>query len=301
MGDHIHHQGGLMASYRYMFMSMQRNYDGDSRISDTAARISNGGYMMAPTDMDMQMHMLGVMYAPTDKLTLMLMAHHLENDMSMVNMMGTTSKMHTSGWGDVTLTANYSLFADGDSSAHIGLGLSVPTGSIDEAMPSGAHMAYPMQLGSGTWDLKPSITWLKHNTHWAFGTQASATIRLGENDNGYSLGDSLTVTSWVSRKLNSWSSVSFRLTASTWGDVDGMDDKTALIPMGPLAGNPMSSTADPDAHGGSRINAALGLNLWSSEHGARFGIEAGAPIYQNLNGPQLGSEWFLTLGLQVAW
>ena len=65
MGDHIHSKGGLMASYRYMFMRMQGNYDGDSKISDQKTM---DGYMMAAKDMDMQMHMLGLMYAPTDEL-----------------------------------------------------------------------------------------------------------------------------------------------------------------------------------------------------------------------------------------
>ena len=167
MGDHMHHQGGLMTSYRYMFMSMQRNYDGDSQITDAAAR---AGYMMNATDMDMQMHMLGVMYAPTDKFTLMLMGNYLDSSMPMVNMMGAKSMMRSSGYGDTTLSAYCSLFRESNSSAHVGLGLSIPTGSIDEKMQNGMHMGFPMQLGSGTWDLKPSITWLGHTEDWSYGS-----------------------------------------------------------------------------------------------------------------------------------
>ena len=158
MGDHIHRKGGLMASYRYMFMSMQRNYDGDSQISDAAAQ---NGYMGSAAEMDMQMHMLGVMFAPSDKLTLMLMSAYKENSM-LNNMMGNRTKMRSSGWGDATLSAYYGLYKKQASSAHVGLGLSAPTGSIDERMSNGARMGYPMQLGSGTWDLKPSLTWLGH-------------------------------------------------------------------------------------------------------------------------------------------
>jgi len=299
MGDHIHHKGGLMATYRYMFMSMQRNYDGESQISDAAAR---AGYMMAPTDMDMQMHMLGVMYAPTDKLTLMLMSHYIKNDMSMVNALGVRSEMHSEGTGDTTLSAYYSLFNKGTSSAHIGLGISAPTGSIDEKLDNGAHQPYPMQLGSGTWDLKPSITWLGQSKNdWSYGSQLSAVIHLDENDNGYTLGDSATLTGWISRRLTNSSAVSLRLTGSTWENVDGHDDQMPTIPMGPLAGQPMTAPADPDARGGSRIDLSLGLNLWSTEKGARFALEGGTPIYQNLDGPQLDVDWFVTAGIQFSW
>ena len=176
MGDHIHRKGGLMASYRYMLMSMQRNYDGDSQISDAAAQ---NGYMGSAAEMDMQMHMLGVMYAPSDKLTLMLMSAYKENSM-LNNMMGNRTKMRSSGWGDATLSAYYGLYKKQASSAHVGLGLSAPTGSMDERMSSGARMGYPMQLGSGTWDLKPSLTWLGQSGDWFYGSQVSAVIHLDE-------------------------------------------------------------------------------------------------------------------------
>jgi len=298
MGDHIHKKGGLMASYRYMIMDMQQNYDGDSRISDAAAR---AGYMMVAQDMQMQMHMLGVMYAPTDKLTLMLMSNYKDMSMTMANPAGVQSVMKSSGWGDVTLSAYYSLYKKRTSSAHFGLGLSIPTGSIDEKMANGMRMGYPMQLGSGTWDLKPSITWLGTSGGWSYGSQANAVIRLGENDHGYSLGDRVSLTGWVSHHLSDWSSVSLRLTGSAWGNVDGRDDQMPVIPMGPLAGNPMAAVVDPSARGGKRIDLALGFNLWSTEHGTRFAVEGGVPLYQNLDGPQLGIDWFMTLGLQVAW
>ncbi|MCP5535157.1 MAG: transporter [Akkermansiaceae bacterium] len=298
MGDHIHRKGGLMASYRYMFMSMQRNYDGDSQISDAAAR---AGYMASSADMDMQMHMLGVMYAPSDQVTLMLMTNYLDSSMLNINMMGARSIMRSAGWGDTSLSAYYSLYKKTDSSAHIGLGLSAPTGSIDEKMAGGAHMGYPMQLGSGTWDLKPSLTWLGGANDWSYGSQLSAVIHLDENDNGYTLGDSASLTGWVSRRLNTWSAVSLRLTGSSWENVDGHDSRMPVIPMGPLAGQPMAGVADPDARGGSRIDLSLGLNLWDTQKGTRFSIEAGAPVYQNLDGPQLGTEWFVSAGFQFSW
>lgn len=298
MGDHIHHKGGLMASYRYMNMNMERNYDGDSQISDAQAR---DGYMASAADMQMEMHMMGLMYAPSDKLTLMLMSNYRENRMLNVNMMGQGTKMRSAGWGDTTLSAYYGLYKKPGSSAHCGLGLSAPTGSIDERMSDGARMGYPMQLGSGTWDLKPTITWLGQQGEWSYGSQASAVVHLGGNANGYSLGDSLSVTGWVSRRLSEGAALSLRLTGSDWGNVDGRDDEMPSIAMGPLAGKPMAGAVDPQSRGGCSLLCSIGLNLWDAKSGSRLAIEGGVPLYQNLDGPQLGAEWFLSAGFQIAW
>lgn len=298
MGDHMHSKGGLMASYRYMFMSMQRNYDGDSQITDADAR---EGYMMNATDMDMQMHMIGVMYAPSDKLTLGLMANYRENEMGMINMMGVKSTMESSGYGDVTLTGLFSLYKKSNSSLHAGLGVSIPTGSIDEEMPNGRHVGYPMQLGSGTWDLKPSVTWISSSDYFAYGAQLSGVIRTGENDNGYTLGDSISATAWVNHRVTEQQSISLRLTVSSWSNIDGEDPDVPRIMMGPLAGQPMAAVGDADARGGTRIDISAGYNIWSANNNMRFGLELGTPVYQKLDGPQLGVEWFTTLGFQFSW
>ena len=74
MGDHLHPKGGLMVSVRYMYMYMEGNRQGSDRIADEEVYDS---YMVVPQEMKMDMAMLGVMYAPSDKLTLMLMQNFI--------------------------------------------------------------------------------------------------------------------------------------------------------------------------------------------------------------------------------
>ncbi|MBO6658950.1 MAG: hypothetical protein JJ934_18805, partial [Pseudomonadales bacterium] len=53
MGDHTHHKGEWMLSYRYMLMRMEDNRDGTKRLDESEVLISGtGDYRVAPTDMD---------------------------------------------------------------------------------------------------------------------------------------------------------------------------------------------------------------------------------------------------------
>lgn len=74
MGDHAHSAGEVMAEYKFMTMSMDDNRVGTDEVSDVAALTASGvSFMVAPTRMVMDRHMLHVMYAPSDRVTLYMM------------------------------------------------------------------------------------------------------------------------------------------------------------------------------------------------------------------------------------
>lgn len=56
-----------------------------------------------------------------------------------------------------------------------------------------------MQLGSGTWCLLPGLTLLGQAAGFSWGAQRVALVRLGENDNDYSLGDRFNLTGCITR------------------------------------------------------------------------------------------------------
>lgn len=299
--DHTHNIGEWMLSYRFMNMHMEDLYNGDSKVSAGSTK-----YTMAPIEMDMQMHMFGTMFAPTNELTLMAMTHYVESSMEMLStkgmMAGKKSDMESNGWGDSSIGGLYKIYDDKKSRAHVGLLLSVPTGSTSETfvttMGKLRHQPFGMQLGTGTFDLQPSATYLHQpNAHFSYGAQLKGRLHLGRNDQGYSRGDTIEATSWVAHNLSDWASLSFRLAAKHSGSVDGDTDNS--VNQGMMA--TMSPGADPENTGGTSIDAAVGLNFWHPEDGFRVATELSVPLYQNLNGTQLGQSWTLTLGTQYSW
>ena len=302
MGDHTHGAGEVMLSYRYMLMPMEGSLDGTDAVEDAAIVDPNGayGFMVTPTEMPMQMHMLGAMYAPTDDLTLMLGVPFVTSDMDHLVRNGNTFSTASSGIGDVKLTALYTFARPERLRFHANLGVSLPTGSINEqdvtpaSMGTEVRLPYPMQIGSGTVDVLPGVTYLGQSAVWSWGAQTSGTIRFGENANAYRLGNAYGGTLWGARQLSDVFSASVRVEAKTWGDVDGADPN--LNPM-------MVPTAAPDLRSGTRLDAGLGVNFFvpnGSLHNLRIAVEALLPVYQNLDGPQLEVKPTLVVGAQYA-
>jgi hypothetical protein len=89
-----------------------------------------------------------------------------------------------------------------------------------------------------------------------------------------------------------------------WRDIHGADPRIGqtLSPggMGPF---PSVPTAQPNLRGGRRVNLAFGANYLvpsGPAKGHRLAAEIIAPIHQHLDGPQLETDWSLTVGWQRA-
>jgi hypothetical protein len=294
MGDHTHGKGEWMLSYRYMTMDMRGNRDGRSNRS---TREVLQDFPVAPRRMSMEMHMVGVMYAPTDDLTLMAMVPLVRLHMDHINRMGVKFSTSSEGIGDVKLTGLYVLRRMGLHRVHLNMGLSVPTGSVDEKddTPLGRQrLPYPMQIGSGTLDLLPGLTYLGQSEAYSWGAQSLATLRLGENTHDYKLGNRFHATGWLARRWTRALSTSVRLEWQVWKNIHGADPdlNPALVP-----------TADPDRRAGSRVDLAFGLNWFFRSgvlRGHRLAVEYAVPVYQWLDGPQLEADWLVTVGWQRA-
>ncbi len=316
MGDHLHKKGEFMMSYRFMTMGMKGNQQGTDNIStDTIATTIPNRFFgtpgqpqtvrVVPTEMTMDMHMLGVMYAPTDQITLMGMVNYVEKDMEHVTFQGGVGstelgrfRTKVRGLSDTRLAALIKL---GDSHRHrwhATLGVSLPTGSNDETddvlTPMNTRptlrLPYPMQLGSGTYDVIAGVTYAGNAERWGWGGQWQSDIRLSENDEDYTLGDIQRLGGWVSYLVAPTLSISGRVAYFRRGNIDGMDVRIAA----PV------QTADPDRQKIRRVDVGVGANwvLPGARH--RLALEVVAPVRQELDGPQLETDWHVTLGWQIA-
>lgn len=301
MGDHTHEAGEFMFSYRFMTMQMNGSRDGTDQLSVADVFAQNPTFVATPTDMTMNMHMLGAMYAPTDWLTFMAMGSYVTKTMDHVTRMGGAFTTESEGFGDTRISGLIGLIDTPAHKMHLNAGISVPTGSIDEedATPMGVVvLPYPMQIGSGTVDFVPGLTYRGRSGALTWGAQYLGTFRSGDNDAGYTLGDRHDVTAWLAYGWSDWVSSSVRVIGVSQGAIDGADPRIqgGAPPFG-------VQTADPLNQGGDQIDIGLGLNF-AVPHGTfagqRLAIEGSVPVFRDLNGPQLETDWMLTVGWQAS-
>lgn len=298
-----------MLSYRHMRSSMEGMRQGSGRVADS--QVANA-YNVVPQRMDMQMDMLGIMYAPSDDLTVMLMAHY--HAMEMVNhriMMGNATAFTTqsAGWGDTKLSLLQRLLNNEGLQVHAQWGLSLPTGSIKERdlMPAmgGLEDFAPnvlpasMQLGSGTFDFEPALTLLMPRGAFSYGTQMKATLRLeSENSEGYRRGHQLQLQSWASYQLHSDWTVNAGLSYHSSGKLQGEQQSVTKNMMGKRT----VPTAWSENYGGDALELLVGsfFDLPSTYFpGQRIAVDVRLPLYQNLNGVQMDTDWKFSLGWEL--
>jgi Protein of unknown function (DUF3570) len=252
-GHTLDKAGDFMVGYRYLHNWQAGGMlHGDRRVSarqasDNGCGIPIIGCDMLPTNMSMSMHMLDLMYAPTDWLTLMLMPQWMDMDMDMLwtsqrqNPMGLghghssiemgshdTHNTETGGIGDTGIYAMVKLFDRPSHHIHGTLGITAPTGDsaitykihqdLNSTDMDGGQTHYGMQLGSGTWDFKPSLTYTGKADAFSWGAQAGGTIRMeNRNTSGYALGDLFEGSLWGGYDITNWLTGTVRM-AYSWQD-----------------------------------------------------------------------------------
>lgn len=180
------------------------------------------------------------------------------------------------------------------------LGLSIPVGLL-QALPQLANPVFPnlptyaLRTSSGTYDLLPGYTYRGQTDRWSWGLQAGGVVRLGFNTLGYKLGDQAVTTGWLSRCWTERFSTSARLDSLIWGNIAGQDGR--LNPA-------LSPTNATWLQAGRRIDLLFGLNYYlpaTRIPGQYLSVEGGFPVYQSLDGPQLGLNWILNAAWTMAW
>ena len=256
-------------------------------------------------------------YGITDQLTLMGIINYQANGLQQMpqdretTSIWSASPVNTSGLGDTELDAIYKIHDSKLGKVTGTLGLSIPTGSTTQDSTGGDgygyRAPYNMQLGSGTVDVKPALTynWISDNALWNLGGQASGIVHTGTN-HGWAYGNSVNLSTWGQRAFGpatTWVRLKYTDTAQIRGrdnqvllqqrDNDADDYRTNDAEVYPTS----APNADPRNYGGQILNAFVGASY--KYNAFSFGLEGGVPAYQNLNGLQLKNSWQITSGFQA--
>ena len=292
--------GDFMAALRLMgsrqaggFRHGARAVDNDAVKADACGA---NGCLVAPSWMNTSMYMVELMYAPVDWMTLMVMPTYMNMSMQSQGLLTPqeqaalapdsaamyahhTSHEHTSGGiGDTGFYALLPLLDVGSQRAHVSVGVTAPTDDVsvklrDTHQIDAGFDHYGMQLGSGTWDFNPSITYLASAAPWFFGAQASGIVRMqSRNASGYALGNVVQATAWAGFASEQGFSATLRGAYTQQGAIRGQYNGTyyALSPV------------DYPANYGGRF--------WDLGFGASYAFKGA------LAGNQLSLEWLQPVG-----
>ncbi len=322
--------GGVPETYEFRlkvspaFMHMEGLRDGTDAVAvdsilgmPVMGGVPTGKYMAAPTAMDMSMLNLTAGYSFSDEWfgAAMFMWKRNTMDMKFNAMMqaatGVTGfTMKSEGLGDVMLMAKRRLFADDPliptRQASLLLGLSVPTGSIDEknsnhplAARRSEQLPYGMQLGSGTVDPIIGILYQRSRSPYWWGANATYTARLYDNKRDYRLGNEFHYDLYGMYQVRHDFLWQAQINGRYQGKIRGaMDEVTTGASGRVIPGDPNSPLATPqwdtDHYGGHQIFATLGFQ-WQPAPFHIIDAQVSLPLYRNLSGPQLEEDYRVML------
>ena len=168
--------------------------NGTRRVSETQF-FNETTFNVMPTDMEMDMHMIHGMYGLTDNFTLYTMIMFKSLTMDHVTRTNLRFRTHNDGLDDIQFGGLWRVHKSCCDELYFNLGFSVPTGNIDNRIPAtapvppaGAEYPYPMRLGSGTFDFRPGVTYIRKWCCASAGIQFQTDLPVGTNHSGYSEG-----------------------------------------------------------------------------------------------------------------
>lgn len=311
MADHTHKKGESMISLRLSYMKMKGNkLNGNDISEEDILNISNplsnspANLSIVPKDMSMRMLMIGGMYAPSDKLTIMAMAMFMEKKMNLDsyhgmsrNYLGSFSTSNED-LSDVSFSVLINLQELEKSRWHLEVGLNKSIGSeakqalVLTPMNTQIHMLMPYGMQAGDKSLRYVVSLTNSYSYRddiLFGNQVRLVKAIDERI--WSFGDKASYDSWFQYSINDNFSISTRLNINLQKKING-NNSSLVSPI---------QTANPENYGGNIANLGLGLNFLTkttSNNPDRLAIELLTPIYQDKKGLQMKDKGELIFGYQ---
>jgi len=277
-----------------------------SNVSSPYTPVGDHLLRMAPKSLSTDTQAFAVTYGVTSNWAVNISTAVVEKAVNMQTFSGLSgatslgySVGRTSGIGDTSIATIVRVYQDSINSVNVNFGLSLPTGSITDNFyllsPSNTapekRAFYSMQPGSGTVDAMPGIAYTGLLKAWSWGLSYRGRLPLDTNDQGWRYGALEEINAWGGYSWAPGLETTLRLNGSTQGAIQGND----LLIRG------YGQSCDPLFYGGQQISVFGGLVVSGRFVGldsTQFGLEAGLPLYQQLNGPQLSRDWQVNLALR---
>ena len=298
-------------SYNFQKSSFKNYYDGDSKVSVQDVLWRPGeeprtakNYPVVPTQIYQEVHALRLGYNFTDVVSLSIVTPYIKQSTDHISIVpGYDSfEIETDGVGDITIMGLYQLKSLNDGNWRVGVGVSLPTGSIDEKGdtprgPGDQQLPYTMQLGSGTYDIPAFVSYGKKQSNHDWGIDFRGKVRLGENDRDYTLGNNFSASGWARLTNFEWFQPSVQLSYRYSEKISGMDSDLEVPGPFPYP----APVVDPNRFGGQQIDLKLGIRFPLINKAQHIELSYSLPLYRNLNGPQSGEEYSVGLSFNQVW
>lgn len=202
---------------------------------------------------------------------------------------------------DFSLSGIYRVYQDDIHRIQINLGFSFPTGSNHATfngllLPDGSRALvrafYGMQPGTGTFDIMPGVVYAGHLDKWSWGLSYRGRHPLAANPQGYMWGNLHEFNGWAGYTWIPGLTTTFRALASVQGRIAGFDPEIRGI----------AAPTNPLFYGGTRVELFGGWTVSGKFIGfdnLTLAAEAGFPVHQDLNGPQIMKNWQAGMSLRL--
>lgn len=205
----------------------------------------------------------------------------------------------TRGIVDTAAAVVWRAYKDPIHSIRFNFGFSLPTGRITDpftllgtnGVPNTSRAFYAMQIGAGTVDAMPGVVYSGFLEKWSWGLAYRARIPFGRNENFWAFGDLHEFNGWGGYSWVPGFTTTARVNGSTQGRIRGGDPTIRGA----------AQAANPNFYGGQRVELFGGATISGKFIGldaATILVEAGGPVYQKLNGPQIQKNWQATIGFR---
>lgn len=286
-------------SYQYKYAEFDGYLNDDSSLSfdevlwsGSSELRTDKNFPIVPTVIKQQAHLFSLGYQYSDIISFHVALPVIKQATDHISSVPNYDEflLETSGFGDTVLSVNYKFVNEDEHKWWFGLGVSFPTGSIDEVgdtprEPGDQQLPYTMQLGSGTVDLPIEFNY-QHLGNHDFSLRLSAMLRTGSNDRNYRLGNNYRISGKYQLVL---SNVVYFFVGSEFqysSRIQGRDD--TLLVDAPIP-YPAGIT-NAAFYGGRKVSLKSGLS-WRLDEKFKLNIELSKPVYQHLNGPQPKEVW----------